>query len=366
LPRWITNTGLGNSPLYYNSINDVYTSSVTGFLISKAGQSYSIIEGGYNGNLVIRSQFSSSDSWVLLTYGDSAGDSNRGSFELNSFTSSNQFTAKQPSGSSPVVKAMQIVSNGIYLWPLSQIQSLSNDGTVTIGAGYVNLVSASSLNTSSRLKIYVYSGSSASNPQINHLSRAIEVLYGSGSDISGYNVTFGVSSSGHVVGSGFSGSNFNAVAFFGTASYALSSSVATAGAAQTASYLTIANNYQVNRLTASIISGSQISGSFSGSFSGTIASASFATSASYALSASYATASGVSSNSLLFNSTSSTVFATTGSNTFSGSQSFISGSIILAQVSRSLNFVDDTAAAAGGVPLGGLYRSGNFILIRLG
>jgi hypothetical protein len=39
--------------------------------------------------------------------------------------------------------------------------------------------------------------------------------------------------------------------------------------------------------------------------------------------------------------------------------------IILSQVSASLNFVDDTAAAAGGVPLGGLYRSGNFILIRL-
>jgi hypothetical protein len=39
--------------------------------------------------------------------------------------------------------------------------------------------------------------------------------------------------------------------------------------------------------------------------------------------------------------------------------------IILSQVSSSLNFVDDIAAAAGGVPLGGLYRSGNFILIRL-
>jgi hypothetical protein len=39
--------------------------------------------------------------------------------------------------------------------------------------------------------------------------------------------------------------------------------------------------------------------------------------------------------------------------------------IVLSQVSSSLNFVDDTAAAAGGVPLGGLYRNGNFILIRL-
>jgi len=39
--------------------------------------------------------------------------------------------------------------------------------------------------------------------------------------------------------------------------------------------------------------------------------------------------------------------------------------VILTQVSASLNFADDTAAAAGGVPLGGLYRNGNFILIRL-
>jgi hypothetical protein len=39
--------------------------------------------------------------------------------------------------------------------------------------------------------------------------------------------------------------------------------------------------------------------------------------------------------------------------------------VILTQVSSSLEFIDDVAAAAGGVPLGGLYRNGNFILIRL-
>ena len=42
------------------------------------------------------------------------------------------------------------------------------------------------------------------------------------------------------------------------------------------------------------------------------------------------------------------------------------GYITLPQVSQSLNFVDDDAAAVGGVPLGGLYRNGNFILIRVG
>jgi hypothetical protein len=30
-----------------------------------------------------------------------------------------------------------------------------------------------------------------------------------------------------------------------------------------------------------------------------------------------------------------------------------------------LNFADDAAAAIGGVPLGGLYRNGNFIIIRI-
>ena len=38
---------------------------------------------------------------------------------------------------------------------------------------------------------------------------------------------------------------------------------------------------------------------------------------------------------------------------------------ILRTVSQSLNYANDTAAAAGGVPLGGLYRNVNAIQIRL-
>lgn len=41
------------------------------------------------------------------------------------------------------------------------------------------------------------------------------------------------------------------------------------------------------------------------------------------------------------------------------------GYTILARVSSSLNYLNDTAAATGGVPLGGLYRSGSLIRIRL-
>lgn len=41
------------------------------------------------------------------------------------------------------------------------------------------------------------------------------------------------------------------------------------------------------------------------------------------------------------------------------------GFTVLSLVSMSLDFPNDTAAATGGVPLGGLYRSGNIIAIRL-
>lgn len=41
------------------------------------------------------------------------------------------------------------------------------------------------------------------------------------------------------------------------------------------------------------------------------------------------------------------------------------GFLILTQVSSSLNYANDNAAALNGVPLGGLYRNGNFIQIRI-
>jgi hypothetical protein len=49
----------------------------------------------------------------------------------------------------------------------------------------------------------------------------------------------------------------------------------------------------------------------------------------------------------------------------SGTSANLSGYVVLTQVSQSLNFVDDTSAASGGVPLGGLYRNGNIIQIRI-
>jgi hypothetical protein len=101
------------------------------------------------------------------------------------------------------------------------------------------------------------------------------------------------------------------------------------------------------------VQGNVSASSYTGSLFGT---SSFATSASYATTA---------GNALLFNNTGSSVFATTGSNTYNGNQTVSSGYVVLSQVSASLNFVDDAAAAANGVPLGGLYRNGNFIMIRI-
>ena len=107
-----------------------------------------------------------------------------------------------------------------------------------------------------------------------------------------------------------------------------------------------------------------------------------ATSASYALTASYAASVGPLSQSVqitgsLTISGSSTFrnigpaeftgsVSVSGSINYTGNQTVSNGYVILSQVSQSLNFADDNAAATGGVPLGGLYRNGNFILIRVG
>ena len=96
-----------------------------------------------------------------------------------------------------------------------------------------------------------------------------------------------------------------------------------------------------NRVDQFLSNTGSFSGSFNGNFTGSLAgTSSYATTASYAASASYAL-------------------------TSSYLNPITTGYVILTQVSQSLNYADDTAAAAGGVPLGGLYRNGNFIAIRI-
>ena len=72
-----------------------------------------------------------------------------------------------------------------------------------------------------------------------------------------------------------------------------------------------------------------------------------------------------SSGSTIFGDTLDDTHQFTGSLSVTGSIEASKGFVILTEVSESLNFQDDTEAAAGGVPLGGLYRNGNFIAIRL-
>lgn len=52
-------------------------------------------------------------------------------------------------------------------------------------------------------------------------------------------------------------------------------------------------------------------------------------------------------------------------NSFTGSFLNNAGYVILTEVSTSLNFTNDTDAGNAGVPLGGLYRNGNAIQIRI-
>ena len=71
------------------------------------------------------------------------------------------------------------------------------------------------------------------------------------------------------------------------------------------------------------------------------------------------------SGSLSINGNSDYTGVATFNNTGSNTVTIETGYVILTEVSQSLNFADDTAAAAGGIPLGGLYRNGNFVQIRV-
>ena len=242
IPIWTNSTTLGSTNAFYAETG--YFTSTQDLKIQKSNPAlfvtgsnggYVAVRAEYNSSLMLQSaQSSSGDSWALIVNADGANFAPgtpydiRGTIDLVSYSGSSQFVSKQVTGeSTPVSYVMSSRSNGLYFWPQKGAQSLSRDGTFNIGA------SPSTINTSSRLTIEVFSGSSASNPQTYHLSKAIEVRYGSSS----LNTTFCVSSSGQVIATGYSGSNFNAVSFYGSASYALSSSNAV-----TASYALSSNN----------------------------------------------------------------------------------------------------------------------------
>ena len=237
IPIWTNSTTLGSTNAFYAETG--YFTSTQDLKIQKAspalfvtgsGLGYVAVRAEYNSSLMLQSaQSASQDNWSIIVNADGANNvfgpyDIRGRLDLTSISASSQFFSKQVTGeTTSTTYVLSTRSNGLYYWPLPGAQSLSRDGTFNIGVDIANQ------NTESRFKIQVFSGSSASNPQTYHIRKAIEVTYGSGSTL---NTTFCVSSSGQVIATGYSGSNFNAVSFYGSASYALSSSNAV-----TASYV---------------------------------------------------------------------------------------------------------------------------------
>jgi hypothetical protein len=201
IPVWTGNTTLGNSNIYYSAASSSYISNNSNFEIinNVGGQSNLAIISGYNSSLILESYYTASDQWVLVS---SAGNSGQGGIlQLYTISSSNNLASKQGTvpSSYGFVYGMEILSNGYYFWPLPDAGSIGLDGTFNIGTP-VTANNSSTYNTSSRLQIFVYSGSNASNPQIYRLNNAINVTYGSGSNI---NTVFNVSSSGQVYSTGY-------------------------------------------------------------------------------------------------------------------------------------------------------------------
>jgi hypothetical protein len=198
LPIWTSNIALGNSSIYYTSSLSSYLFSYANIIVEN-GQGFFTARGTYNCGVIMQSMYTSSDSWTL-TCGTQNTGSSRGMFDLITYSGSNQLISKQsndPDGNG-TIRTLRIAGNGFYFWPLSSVQSVSLDGTFNIGAD------SGTPNTSSRLLINVYSGSSTNNPQVNHLKKAIEVVYGSSSvSSSTYTTTFCVSSSGYVYSTGY-------------------------------------------------------------------------------------------------------------------------------------------------------------------
>ena len=216
IPIWTNSTTLGSTNAFYAETG--YFTSTQDLKIQKAnpalfvtgsGLGYVAVRAEYNSSLFLQSaQSASQDVWTMIVSADGANAAPgvpydiRGRLDLTTISGSSQFISKQVTGeSTPITYVLSTRSNGLYYWPQPGAQSLSRDGTVNIGVDTANP------NTDTRLKIQVFSGSNASNPQTYHLSKAIEVTYGSSS----LTTTFCVSSSGQVYSTGYnviSSSNF--------------------------------------------------------------------------------------------------------------------------------------------------------------
>jgi len=231
LPIWTGNKTLGNSSIYYGtpligypgnvSTDNFYVQKDTPIIyITGSGQGSLSVVSSYNSAMALRSATTSSDAHIFVVGADGGmpGTDSRGVFDWSSFSGSNNLASRQ--GNDPIgdgsgqTRLLRIKSNGWYFWPLYGAQTISRDGTFNIG------VDSGTENHDTRLKIFVYSGSSVSNPVVNHIRKAIEVTYGSGSEAT----TFCVSSSGQVYSTGYnviSSSNFAYTSSLSSGSFAV-------------------------------------------------------------------------------------------------------------------------------------------------
>ena len=193
LTEWSSNTTVGDSRIYYTSSLNSYVASNANLSVEN-GQAYFVTRGTFNCGLSMQSMHSASDTWTFIC-GTAASGSDRSLFDLVTYSGSNQLTSKQsndPDGYG-TIRTLRIAGNGFYFWPLGNTQTVARDATFNIG------VDSGTANTSSRFLIDIFSGSSASNPQTNHIKSAVEVRYGSSSLVT----TFHVSSSGQVYSTGY-------------------------------------------------------------------------------------------------------------------------------------------------------------------
>lgn len=261
IPIWGTTYNLTDSLIQLDPTASAYTSYGKNLAVQVANARL-IARSTQTSTLSLESNNTSSDRWDIVVGTTSSNTENsRGRLELITYTGSNNLSSKQSNDpyQDSTVKTLRLASNGFYFWPLYTTQSVSKDGTLNVG------VDSTALNTSSRVLIDVFSGSSAANPQTYHLRKALEIRYGSGS----MSTVFCVSSSGQVIASSYSGSNFNVVSFFGTSSNALTSSRAITSSFSTSGSYALTSSY-----------------SFSSSFA---FSSSYALTGSYALSSSFST-----------------------------------------------------------------------------
>ena len=117
-----------------------------------------------------------------------------------------------------------------------------------------------------------------------------------------------------------------------------------------------------NAIFSGSVTANQISGSLSGSFEGDLNTAQLRiNSIQNYVDADYVVDSYIGGIALI--ATGSAIIE--GGATIKGSLIQDGGQVVFTQVSESLNFTNDAGAANGGVPLGGIYRNGNDIKIRI-